>query len=67
MQSNSVFQSRVPNCKDMKIENAELPGPGTYDLASDRPAKVNDASIIHQYTRMNKIYEDNLTQKGNYL
>lgn len=26
-----MFGSKVPNCKDLKIENLEIPGPGEYE------------------------------------
>lgn len=31
IQESSVFSSKVPNCKDLRIENEELPGPGAYN------------------------------------
>ena len=27
----SIFMSKVPNCKDSKIKNSTMPGPGNYD------------------------------------
>lgn len=39
----SVFLSRVPNCKDSKIKNSALPGPGQYH---QRAMKNGDASDL---------------------
>lgn len=39
----SVFLSRVPNCKDAKIRNVALPGPGQYQ---QRAMKNGDSSDL---------------------
>ena len=40
---DAIFLSKVPNCKDTKIRNASLPGPGHYTTKS---IKHGDASEI---------------------
>ena len=41
--NNSIFVSRVPNCKDQKIKNQSLPGPGFYD---SKMVKHGDPSTL---------------------
>lgn len=57
--NNSIFVSKVPNCKDQKIKNQSLPGPGFYDskmvkhgdpstLGSKQGASTDDSSTMSQ-------------------
>lgn len=53
----SIFLSKVPNCKDAKIRNTSLPGPGHYstkavkhgdpsEIGSKAVASTNDNSVM---------------------
>jgi hypothetical protein len=41
--NNSIFISKVPNCKEQKIKNSSMPGPGFYD---SKMVKHGDPSCI---------------------
>lgn len=38
---NSIFLSKVPNCKDSRVTKQDFPGPGTYKNPDEVPAKLN--------------------------
>jgi hypothetical protein len=52
---SAIFSSKVPNCKDMKNEKADLPGPGDYD-----PRKVNLDLTVDNAKESSKILENTL-------
>ncbi|CDW74304.1 UNKNOWN [Stylonychia lemnae] len=62
--AGAIFGSKVPNCKDRKIDNADLPGPGAYEPFKD-PLNISTDKISGiDKSRLN----DNISSKNaNYL
>ena len=42
---SSAFGSKVPNCKELKVDKADLPGPGHYELDSNVDQTTNASTI----------------------